>query len=299
MTKRLMAALLVAVASTLVLATVGSGGTSRKQAQPLPASSCSPLVYKGSGSPKYLIASDLPRQGAQRSQTNEMTKAIQFILSGVGWKAGAYTVGYQDCDDSTAQAGKWDSAKCSSNGNAYARNKDVVGVIGTFNSGCAEIIVPILNRAAGGPVGMISPANTYTGLTAKGPGTAPGEPEKYYPTGKRNYARVVADDRFQGAADALLAKQLGVKNLYILNDKEAYGLGVATNVRNVINKLGIKISGFEAFDPKASDYTSLASKIKDKGANARLRRGSDLRERRQADQGPAVDARQQRQAAAS
>ncbi len=197
-----------------------------------------------------------------------MTKAIQFILSGVGWKAGAYTVGYQDCDDSTAQAGKWDSAKCSSNGNAYARNKDVVGVIGTFNSGCAEIIVPILNRAAGGPVGMISPANTYTGLTAKGPGTAPGEPEKYYPTGKRNYARVVADDRFQGAADALLAKQLGVKNLYILNDKEAYGLGVATNVRNVINKLGIKVSGFEAFDPKASDYTSLASKIKDKGANA-------------------------------
>ena len=102
-----------------------------------------------------------------------MTKAIQFILAGAGWKAGKWSLGYQSCDDATAQAGKWDSAKCSANGNAYARNKDVIGVLGTFNSGCAEIIVPILNRAPGGPIGMISPANTYTGLTAKAPERRP------------------------------------------------------------------------------------------------------------------------------
>jgi len=264
-TKRLFAAFLVAVTGTLVLATVGSGGTSKKQAQPLPASSCSPIVYKGSGSPKYLIASDLPLQGSGRSQTIEMTKAIQFILSGAGWKAGAYTLGYQSCDDATAQAGKWDSAKCSANANAYARDKDVIGVLGTFNSGCAAIIIPILNRASGGPVGMISPANTYTGLTASGPGTSPGEPNKYYPTGKRNYARVVAQDQYQGAADAILAQRVGAKNVYVLNDKEAYGLGVASNFRHAALKLGLKIAGFEAFDPKASSYEALASKIKDKG----------------------------------
>ncbi|HZQ66452.1 MAG TPA: branched-chain amino acid ABC transporter substrate-binding protein [Gaiellaceae bacterium] len=266
MTKRLLGAFLVAVTGTLVLATVGSGGTSARQATPLPASSCSPIVYKGSGSPKYIVASDLPLQGSGRAQTIEMTKAIQFVLSGAGWKAGAYTLGYQSCDDSTAQAGKWDSAKCSANGNAYARDQDVIGVIGTFNSGCAEIIVPILNRAPGGPVGMVSPANTYTGLTVAGNGTAAGEPGKYYPTGKRNYVRVVAQDQYQGAADALLAQRLGAKNVYVLNDKEAYGLGVATNFRNSARKLGIKIAGFEAFDPKASSYAALASKIKDKGA---------------------------------
>ncbi len=264
MTKRLLVAFLVAATGTLVLATVGSGGTSAQQARPLPASSCAPLVYKGSGTPKYLIASDLPRQGAQRSQSTQMTKAIQFVLAGAGWKAGSYTLGYQDCDDSTAQAGKWDSAKCSANGNAYARDPDLIGLIGTFNSGCAEIIVPILGRAPGGPVGMISPANTYTGLTVPGPGTAAGEPGKYYPTGKRNYARVVAQDQYQGAADALLAQKVGAKTVYVLNDKEAYGLGVATNFRNSAKKLGVKIVGFEAFDPKASSYEALASKIKDK-----------------------------------
>src|SRR6185503_16365034 len=99
-TKRLLAAFLVAVTGTLVLATVGSGGTSKKQASPLPASSCAPLVYKGSGTAKFLIASDLPRQGAQRSQSTQMTQAIQFVLSSAKWKAGNYTIAYQDCDDS-------------------------------------------------------------------------------------------------------------------------------------------------------------------------------------------------------
>jgi branched-chain amino acid transport system substrate-binding protein len=251
-----------------VLAAAGSAGSSKQSVTPLPASSCSPLVYKGSGSPQAIVASDLPLQGSGRTQTIQMTQAIQFILAGAGWKAGKWTIGYQSCDDATAQAGKWDSAKCSANGNAYARDKDVIGVLGTFNSGCAEIIVPILNRAPGGPIGMISPANTYTGLTAKGPGTAAGEPGKYYPTGKRNYARVVAQDQYQGAADAILAQRLGVKKMYILNDKEAYGLGVASNVRHAAQKLHITIAGFEALDPKASSYEALASKIKDSGVSA-------------------------------
>ena len=140
-----------------------------------------------------------------------------------------------------------------------------IGVIGTFNSGAAEIIVPVLNRAPNGPIAMVSPANTYVGLTHGGPGTVAGEPGKYYPTG-RNYARVVAADDYQGAADALLAQSLGVKKVFILNDKEAYGLGVASNFRNAATKLGIKTVGFTAWDGKASSYQALAVKIKSSGA---------------------------------
>ena len=195
-----------------------------------------------------------------------MTKAISFILKQNNWKAGKYSLAYQSCDDSTAQAGKWDSGKCSTNANNYAQDSSVVGVIGTFNSGCAEIIVPVLNRAPNGPVAMVSPANTYVGLTHTGPGTVAGEPGKYYPTGKRNYARVVAADDYQGAADALLAKSLGVRKVFILNDKEAYGLGVAQNFKNAATKLGITTVGFTAWDGKASSYQALAVKIKASGA---------------------------------
>jgi branched-chain amino acid transport system substrate-binding protein len=245
----------------------GGGGGGGGTATALPASSCSPIYYEGSGKPNVIIASDLPLQGSSRTQTEEMVKAIKFQLKSEGFKAGSTTVGYQSCDDSTAQAGKWDSGKCSANANNYAQNKSVIGVIGTFNSGCAEIEIPILNRAANGPVGMVSPANTYVGLTHAGPGTAAGEPDKYYPTGKRNYIRLVAADDYQGASNAMLAKQLGFKSVFVFNDKEAYGLGVATDFRNAAQKLGLKIAGFTAWDPKASSYEALANRVKASGAD--------------------------------
>ena len=115
---------------------------------------------------------------------------------------------------------------------------------------------------------MLSPANTYVCLTQGGPGCDKTEPDKYYPSGTRNYARVVANDGYQGAADAEFAQGEGVKNVFILNDKEAYGLGVATNFQNAAKSLGIKVAGFAAFDPKASSYEALFNNIKATGADA-------------------------------
>jgi branched-chain amino acid transport system substrate-binding protein len=247
--------------------TGSGGGSGGGNASALPASSCQDLYFEGSGKPDYIVPSDLPLQGSGRTQTIEMTNAIRFVLKQAKFKAGKYTVGYQSCDDSTAQAGKWESSKCSANANAYAQNKSVIGVIGTFNSGCAEIEIPILNRAPDGPLGMVSPANTYVGLTHSGPGTAAGEPDKYYPNGKRNYIRMVAADDFQGAADAQFMKDQGAKSVFILNDKEAYGLGVATDTKNSATKLGLKVAGFTAWDPKASSYEAVATKIKQSGAD--------------------------------
>jgi branched-chain amino acid transport system substrate-binding protein len=263
-TKRILvgSAIGTVLAGVVLAVTVGGAVAHTSAATPLPASSCSAI--QGTGD--KLIASDLPLQGAGRTQTIQMSRAIAYIFSQAGWKAGNTTLAYQSCDDSTAQAGKWDSGKCSTNANAYASDASVIGEIGTFNSGCAEIEIPINNRAPSGPLAQISPANTYVGLTHGGPGTAAGEPNKYYPTGKRNYARVVAADDFQGAADATLAQQLGIKKLFILNDKEAYGLGVATNTKNAAVKLGIKIVGFTAWDGKASSYEATALKIKKSGA---------------------------------
>ncbi len=258
-------ALGTALLGVILAVTVGGAFAHSTAATPLPAATCS-AVQNPSGD--LLVASDLPLQGAGRSQTIQMTKAIAFVFGQAGWKAGSYTVAYQSCDDSTAQAGKWDSGTCSTNASAYAADASVVGVIGTFNSGCAEIEIPIENRAPSGPLAMVSPANTYVGLTHSGPGTAAGEPGKYYPTGTRNYARVVAADDFQGAADATLASQLHVKKLFVLNDKEAYGAGVATNTANAAKKLGITIVKNVAWDPKATSYAALALQIKASGAQA-------------------------------
>jgi len=255
---------LVAAGAALVVVAGAVGGASKHAGvTALPSSSCGKLQYGGSGSPQYIIASDLPLQGANRALTTEMNKAIAYLLDQQGWKAGKYSVGFQACDDSTAQKGSWDSSKCTTNANNYARDSSVVGVIGTFNSGCAKLEIPINNRAPKGPLAMISPSNTYPGLTVSGPGTAPGEPNVYYPTGKRNYARVVWTDQFQGAADGLFAKQhMKLKSVFILTDKETYGQGIATLFQRAAKKLGIQVKGFQGWDPNATSYESLANAVK-------------------------------------
>jgi len=259
--------LLAFVGAAVVAAalTAGYSGSARSAASvtPLPSSSCGPVVYKGSGTPDFIIASDLPLQGAGRAQTVQLSRAEIWALANAGWKAGSYKIGYQSCDDSTAQTGGWDAAKCATNAHLYASNKSVIGVLGTFNSGCAKIIVPVLNRA--GPMAMVSPANTNPGLTKK---WDVGEPGKYYPTGVRNYARVVATDDIQGPADALWSQSLGYKKVYVLNDKQTYGFGVATTYKNAAKKLGIKVVGFKGWDAKQSSYESLANLIKASGAQA-------------------------------
>jgi branched-chain amino acid transport system substrate-binding protein len=240
----------------------GSARSATSSVSPLPSSSCGPVVYKGSGSPDFIIPSDLPLQGAIRHQTVQISRAMIWALANAGWKAGSYKIGYQSCDDSTAQTGGWDTAKCATNAHLYANDRSVIGVIGTFNSGCAKIEVPVLNRAS---LGMVSPANTNPGLTKK---WDVGEPQKYYPTGVRNYARVVATDDIQGPADALWSQSLGFKKVYVLNDKQTYGFGVATTYRSAAQKLGIKVVGFQGWDAKASSYEALATAIKASGAQA-------------------------------
>ena len=274
MTKRLTIGLLLVAAAGLALTAAGCGGGSKKSSSgggggngvtALPASSCSPVQYNGSGKADHLIASDLPLIGGSRQQTTQMNKAIAYVLDQQGWKAGKHKIAFQSCNDASAQLAKWDPTKCSANAHAYAGDSSLVGVIGTFNSGCAAIIIPVLNKAPGGGLQMISPANTYGCLTEPCAGN---EPEKYYPSGKRTYARVAPSDPNQGAVQAKFMQQKGVKSVYILNDKEAYGLGVAKNTEGAVKALGIKVLGFSAFDPKSSNFQALFTKIKNTNPDA-------------------------------
>jgi len=276
--KRVSIGLLLAAVGALALIAAGCGGGSDKSSgggstggggggkvSALPASSCGSLEFKGSGDADYLIASDLPLQGGSRTQTTQMNAAIRYVLGQQDWKAGKYNIAFQACDDSTAQLGKWDPDKCSANAHAYAQNSKLLGVIGTFNSGCAAIEIPVLNQAPGGGLQLLSPANTYGCLTEPCAGD---EPEKYYPSGKRNYARVAPSDPNQGAVDAKFLVSQGVKRVSVLNDKEAYGLGVAKNFAGAAKAAGMTVTGFTAYDPKQANYQALFTRIKGQNPDA-------------------------------
>src|SRR3954454_978850 len=222
------------------------------------------------GSKTLTIYSSLPLQGASRVQTEALVNGAKLALEQSGGKAGTFKIKYQSLDDSTAQAGSWTPEAESANALKVAQDKNAAVYIGAFNSGASEISIPILSQAG---VPQISPANTYVGLTTNAPGSAPGEPEKYYPTGQRTYTRIVPTDTIQAAALVTVMKQDGCTKVAMTNDKEAYGGGLARNIELAAKAQSLTLVSNDGIDKNAPNYRSLASKAKAAGADCFLYSG--------------------------
>jgi branched-chain amino acid transport system substrate-binding protein len=203
------------------------------------------------------IVSSLPRTGSSQGQTDSIVNGIKMALEEANYRVGEFKIEYLDLDDATASAGQWEANAEIANANQAARDPNVMVYIGTYNSGAAVVSMPILNQAG---LLMISPANTSIGLTK--PSGRPGEPEKYRPTGKINYVRVVATDDLQGALSADWAQRMGVKKVYVLDDNETYGKGVAELFAARCEEIGIQVLAHEHINAKATDFKSTMNKIK-------------------------------------
>jgi DNA-binding SARP family transcriptional activator/ABC-type branched-subunit amino acid transport system substrate-binding protein len=213
----------------------------------LRATGCGPVV-NGGGTAKVLIASDLPLAGGGATATLPMVRAIQFVLQRHHFRAGKYAVAYQSCDDSTAQQGSFDFATCGANARAYARDASIVGVIGPINSDCAQAEIPITNSASSGPLALLGVLTTNTSLTRADPTAPAGLLSLLYPTGRRNFVRIIAPDDLQGAGQAILARQLGVDRLYVLSDGSAYARTLLAGIRA---EAAVRLVGFGGWTPDA------------------------------------------------
>jgi len=211
------------------------------------------------------VYSSLPRQGSGREQTLDVESGIKLALQQAQNKAGPCTIRYRPLDDSTAQAGQWDPGATSANARRVSQDENSIALIGEFNSGASAISIPITNQAG---ILQVSPANTALELTKDAGPDDKGAPEKYYPTKERTYGRVVAADHIQGSAQAEWMKEEGVRRLFVLDDKQVYGVGVAKTTGDAAKLNGIQVVGTDSIDPKAANYRSLAQKIKGTGADA-------------------------------
>jgi branched-chain amino acid transport system substrate-binding protein len=211
------------------------------------------------GDPKLIkIVSSLPRTGSANAQTGSIVNGIQMAIEEVGGEVAGFKLAYEDWDDASPQRGNWDPAVEAANADKAINDPDVMVYIGTYNSGAAKISIPKLNKA---DLVMISPANTYPGLTKPGKGE-PNEPDIYRPTGKINFFRVVPADDLQGAVGAEWSKGMGVAAAFVLHDRELYGKGIADIFKQHAEEIGIQIKGYEGIDVRASNYKALATKIK-------------------------------------
>jgi branched-chain amino acid transport system substrate-binding protein len=216
------------------------------------------------GTDKGLIKvySSWPRTGSMEGIGVDALEAAKLAFADFGNMAGGFAIEYVPLDSGiAANNGGWDPGVESANANEAISDADCMVYMGTYNSGAAKISIPIMNEAG---MAMISFANTYSGLTKDVPGIEEGEPEVYYPTGTRNYSRVIAADDIQGALGAQWAVEAkGVSSAYVLDDQSLYGHGVAQVFNDTLLELGAEVLGFEGYDPKAPDYQALMTKIAD------------------------------------
>jgi DNA-binding SARP family transcriptional activator/ABC-type branched-subunit amino acid transport system substrate-binding protein/streptogramin lyase len=243
----------VTTGSAIGGATVAAGVPAGREVQALPQSRCSPIVSQPGAHPRYLIASDFPLQGDHRDTGAQMTEAVEFELRAHGFRAGPYEIGFQACDDSVASRPLYLTNRCASNMRNYAENPNVIGVVGPLNSFCAKEQIRIANQAPRGPLAIISPSTTHVGLTRHGPGLEPDEPGIYYPTGQRNFTRIVAADDLQAAANVILARQQHLRRVFVVTVAgDPYATGIAESFALATKRLRLPVVGTRRWDPNSS-----------------------------------------------
>jgi branched-chain amino acid transport system substrate-binding protein len=255
---RLAATALVALITLVALvALTGSGSTG------LTATRASARI-RGSTLTVYL---SVPLNGASKVSGEAVSDGAQLALAQAHGRIGEYRIELKTLDDATIARGGWDPGQTTINARVAVLDPTTIGYIGELNSGASAVSIPPLNRAG---IPQISPTSSAVGLTSSAPGSWPGEPQKYYPTGVRTFARVVPNNSVQAIAQVRVQKGMGCTKVYVLDDGEVDGADAARSYDVAAQAAGLSLVGFQAFPRDATTYAALASAVAQTGADCVL-----------------------------
>jgi branched-chain amino acid transport system substrate-binding protein len=207
---------------------------------------------------RLTIYESLPMHGGSKLGAQAALNGARMALADHGGRIGRYAIKLRVLDDSSAKTGTWDPGQTEANARLAAADMTAVGYIGDLTSGASAVSIPLLNRAG---IAQVSPASTAVGLTFDGPGASPGEPDKYYPTGRRTFARVVPSDKVQAEVQVQLQQDLECKSTYVVDDGEVDGLDTAITFVAMAKTAGLNVVGVQAFQPNQADYTGFAAGV--------------------------------------
>ncbi len=147
------------------------------------------------------IYASLPYSGPSGPSGEAALRGARMALDAIGGRIGRYRIGLRPLNDATAARGGGDPGQTSVNARQAILDRTTIAFLGDLNSGATAVSIPLLSRAG---VSQVSPASTAVGLTEGGDQASPGEPQKYYPTDRRTFVRVIANDSVQAAVQARL-----------------------------------------------------------------------------------------------
>jgi branched-chain amino acid transport system substrate-binding protein len=217
--------------------------------------------------PVLTLYASVPLHGASGVSGAAVANGERLALAQLGGRIGKYRVVLKLLDDSTATRGEWDPGQTTLNARQAIADKTTIGYLGEFNSGASAVSIPLLNRLG---IAQISPASAAVGLTSGAAGASPGEPQKYYPTGVRTFARVVPSDAVQASAQVKLQQSRGCTRTYVLDDGEVDGEDTAITFDFAAQAAHLSVVATQTFPQRATDYSSLAAGVAASGADCVL-----------------------------
>jgi branched-chain amino acid transport system substrate-binding protein len=189
------------------------------------------------------------------SASPSLADAMQLAIEQAGGRVNNVPVRLVILDETNTD-GVSDPVAVAAAARAAADDSSTVAYIGDQTSTDTAIALPILNRAG---ILEVSATATYAGLTR--PSADPSEPAKYYPTGRRTFARVVPSDFAQAAAQASYERTEGCTHVFVLDDGSLYGRGLAASFAGDATAAGLTIVGTRAISTSAAEYGALAASV--------------------------------------
>jgi branched-chain amino acid transport system substrate-binding protein len=213
------------------------------------------------------VYSSLPLQGSAAASSVEIVNGERLALAATGGHVGKFKVGYVSLDDANPQSGKLDPEATSTNAKTAAQDTSTIAYLGEYSSAATAVSLPLINAAG---ILQISPSSPYVGLTSS-LDAGQDEPERFYPSGKRNFGRLQPGDPAQAGVQVQLMRSLGVHELYVVDDQDPFEVPLAEIVSGDAERAGIGVAAHDSITttaPTAAAYAGEVEKIERSSADA-------------------------------
>ena len=211
------------------------------------------------------IYSSLPLQGPASAVSQEIVNGERLALADAGGQVGPFKVSYVSLDDSNPTSGRLDPGVTASDAKIAAQDTSTIAYLGEYDSPATAVSLPLINAAG---ILQVSPASPYVGLTSS-LDAGQDEPERFYPSGRRNFGRLQPGDPAEGSAQAQLMKALGVRKVYVLDDQDPFEVPLAQIVAADAERMGIAVAAHDSVPTSAGGgFEGVVHKILGSGAQA-------------------------------
>jgi branched-chain amino acid transport system substrate-binding protein len=173
----------------------------------------------------HLYASQ-PTEGPSAATARAVAAGQRQALADAGDRAGRYRIRLISLSATEPGSGNWDPDQVAKNADVAAHDPRAIAYLGELNLGASAVSVPVTNKAG---ILQVSPTDGLASLTEAPPSSAAG-PERYFPSGRRSFLRLVPDDLLEARLIVDRLEALGVERPALIVGTGVYARELAAEI---------------------------------------------------------------------